>query len=470
MKTPETLTGLVIGPDDPGYDEARLDYNTGVPPVEPRYIVFTRSVGDVRRAIRFARRRGYPLRVRSGRHSYEAYSVVERGIVIDVTPLDQVVYDRDAGLAWIGAGARLSDIYQKLWDQARVTIPGGSCGGVGIAGLTLGGGFGLLGREYGLTCDALKGLKMVNADGEVVKASRRENKELFWASCGGGGGNFGAVTEFAFEAKPVGDVTIFYLQWPWSELAPVFAAFQLWADPMRLDFRMTPLLKLTSKITGQVALVGQFDGPFREALGLLAPMIRVGHPHVISIREVPFIEAVLYFGGGKEGAEQFVAQGLPTLAGTPAHEMFKNTSAYQFKLFGPEAIKTMIRYLAAAPNPASLVQFDGMGGHVGKIPNDATAFSHRGARASLQYQTYWTDPAIKPESVRWVEAFRRAMLPFTQGAYVNYIDGDIVKWPLKYYDDNLRRLIRVKKVYDPDNVFTFPQGLSQLTVRGGGRK
>jgi FAD/FMN-containing dehydrogenase len=201
MKIPKTLTGLVVDRCSPLYNEARMDFNSRFS-LCPRYIVFAQDVHDVQTAILWARRHNLPLRARSGRHSYEAYSLVNGGLVIDVSPLNKVILDRKKGRATIGAGANLTTVYTELWNQGKVTIPGGSCGGVGIAGLTLGGGFGLISRLLGLTCDALVSLEMVDANGRIIHASPNENADLFWASCGGGGGNFGVVTEFTFNDTP----------------------------------------------------------------------------------------------------------------------------------------------------------------------------------------------------------------------------------------------------------------------------
>lgn len=464
MRRPRSLTGLVLAPGDPGYDEARLDYNTALPPRRPSYIAFARSTADVRRAIRFADRT-YPIRARSGRHSYEGYSVVTGGVVSDVSDLAQVRLDPLSKMAEVGAGARLLDVYQRLWDEGRVTIPAGSCPTVGTAGLTLGGGFGLVSRAFGLTADALVGLEMVDACGNLLVASRHQNEDLFWASRGGGGGNFGVVTRFWFRTFPVGRVTTFAVLWPWDELAAVFSSFQVWADPKTLDRRIVPLLKLTSRLAGQVLLVGEFLGDKDDLVPLLRPMVQTGNPIRTVLTERSYIDAVYYFAGVKPGEELLLAQGPPpgTLQPASAHEMFKNTSAYQMDLFPPAAIQTMVRHLAAAKNPASLVQFDGMGGAVSDVGVRETAFAHRRARASLQYQTYWERAGEGPENVRWVEAFRRAMLPWTEGAYVNYIDRFNRDWPRAYYGVNLERLIRVKRRLDPTNMFRFPQGLSELT-------
>lgn len=471
LEAPQTLTGLVVDRHSPLYDEARKDYNAGLSPFFPKYIVYCYDVHDVRNAVRFSRAHHLPIRARSGGHSYEGYSLVDGGVVIDVSLLRRVELQPARGAAVIGAGAELLPIYQQLWDRARVTIPGGSCPTVGIAGLTLGGGFGLISRLYGLTCDALRSLEMVDADGRVIRASAQENEDLFWASCGGGGGNFGIVTSFTFQTFPVDKVTIFTLSWDWTDLRSVVKAFQTWADPYGLDRRVVPILKLTSQQAGQVAVVGEFVGPLQEMLALLVPLTAAAPPRSVRLQYEDYIDAVYFFGGVTPPPPPLGDLKdllLPHPFSDQPHEKFKNTSAYQFDPFPDAAIDTMIHWLSTAPQPATLVQLDAYGGAISDIGNDATAFPHRkGVRSSLQYQAYWEHDAQAEENIRWVEGFRRAMLPWARAAYVNYIDQDIRCWPEAYYDDNLRRLLRVKRAYDPRNVFNFPQGLGQLVGESG---
>ncbi len=448
MKIPKTLTGLVVDQYSPLYSEARTNFNTRFS-LNPLYIVYAQDVHDVQTAIRWAQRNNLPLRARSGRHSYEAYSLVNGGVVIDVSSLNQVILDLKKGQAAIGAGANLTTAYTELWNQGQVTIPGGSCGGVGIAGLTLGGGFGLVSRLWGLTCDALAALEMVDANGRIIPASPTKNADLFWASCGGGGGNFGVVTSFTFNVHPVGKVTTFSLRWPWKEIGSVIKAFQDWADPFTLDRRVVPLLALNSELTGHISMVGQFVGPPEEMRFLLRPLLMEVPPSQQNLQYVNYIDAVGFFGGL-----------------TPEDpQMFKNSSAFQMEPFSDRAIDVIIENLSKAPSAAALVAIDLFGGAVADRRINATAFPYRRARADLQYQAYWDDESEGPALIEWVENFRRSMLPFTVGAYVNYIDREIIDWPRKFYNGNLQRLIRVKRKYDPKNVFNFPQGLGQLLAK-----
>src|SRR5919112_1167051 len=221
------LSGRVIWPQDPAYEEARQSFNARFSRF-PAVIVVCDNTTNVGDAVRWARQEGMPLRARSGGHSYEAFSVVDEGLVIDVGGLTDVDVDVSRGEGVIGAGVRLLDCYRRLWDHG-VTIPAGTCPGVGIAGLTLGGGIGFLSRQYGLTCDNLLSVELVDADGDVLRVSESEHADLFWALRGGGGGNFGIATAFTFRVHRIDEVVTCTVSWPWDEAAEVLDAWQRWA-------------------------------------------------------------------------------------------------------------------------------------------------------------------------------------------------------------------------------------------------
>ena len=457
---PDTLTGDVIDRFNPAYDAARQDNNQRLQ-FFPQYIDFCESVHDVQNAVNWCREHAVPLRGRSGRHSYEDYSVLNGGVVIDVSRLNDVTLDQADLTARIGAGAQLGHVYDELWNQGMTTIPGGSCTGVGIAGLTLGGGFGLLTRLFGLTCDSLLELEMVDWRGRVLRANASENRDLFWASCGGGGGNFGVTTSFVFKARPIDRVTVFQITWNWSDIRAVIAAWQAWANPDTLDRRMVPILLLNAQSAGAVTVLGEFVGPLLECDQLIQPLLQAVRPIDLKIVNETYIEAVHRFVGESSTPADFRVD----RAADPALDKFKNTSAFAFGPFPAQAVDTIVSFLEAAPSPNALVQLNLHGGAEADRTDDATAYPWRqGVWYSLQYQTYWSDPAQGPALIQWVEAFRRAMQRWTHGAYVNYIDRDIADWPTAFYDDNLARLLRVKREYDPFNLFDFPQGLGRVRL------
>ncbi|HEU0115279.1 MAG TPA: FAD-binding oxidoreductase, partial [Thermomicrobiales bacterium] len=224
---PVALTGDVIWPSDPAYDEARLDFNSRFSRFPLAVIVCSATI-DVQNAVKWARAHDIPLRARSGGHSYEAYSVVDSGLVIDVSGLASVAVDLAHGEATVGAGNKLGALYTSL-GAAGVTIPAGSCPGVGVAGLTLGGGIGVLSRRDGLTCDNLRAVELVDANGDLLHVSERDHSDLFWALRGGGGGNFGIATSFTFRVTPMGSLATCSASWHWTDAPAAIDAWQRWA-------------------------------------------------------------------------------------------------------------------------------------------------------------------------------------------------------------------------------------------------
>ena len=449
------LTGRVVRPGDPAYDNARKAYNARFD-IFPKVIVFAQCVDDVVNAVKWARDHGVCPSMRSGRHSYEAFSLVQEGIVIDVSALCEVDVnlepDGKRGWAKVGAGIQLYPLYERLW-QDRVTVPGGSCPTVGIAGLTLGGGLGLLGRSRGLTCDKLLGLDLVDAQGQVLCANAGQHNDLYWASRGGGGGNFGVVTSFTFQVEAIDRVAVYNLTWPWETLTDVTEVWQNWAPST--DRRLFSILKLNSASTGIISSIGQFEGSAGELCDLLQPLLQVGQPK-IELHEVPYIDAVRFFAGIDPLRLYLKVHHDPT-----PNTRFKNTSAYAKVPISAAGIAVIHHFLSSTPNERSLLQLDSLGGAIADVPAEATAFFHRaGNLFSLQYQAYWNDDNEGPANLTWVEDFRRALLPYvSNGAYRNYCDVDIQDWPQAYYGANFKRLVAVKKRYDPDNIFSYAQSI-----------
>src|SRR6476620_11346268 len=219
-----SLDGRLIRPRTPGYPVARLAYDPRFDAIRPRAIVMATTSRDVARTIMFARDHDLAFAARCGGHSYGGYSLSD-GIVIDVSEMAAV--RTSAGTATIGAGAKVIDVAAGVAATGAV-IPVGTCATVGMSGLTLGGGQGVVGRRFGLTCDSLRAATVVLADGRVVSCDAANEPDLFWALRGAGGGNFGVATSFTFSSHALAGITAFSLSWPWSDAEDVVAAWQTW--------------------------------------------------------------------------------------------------------------------------------------------------------------------------------------------------------------------------------------------------
>ncbi|MDU0200932.1 MULTISPECIES: FAD-binding oxidoreductase [Paenibacillus] len=440
------LTGRLVFPGNPTYHAARMEFNRRFSKF-PKVIVFCRRTQDVINAVKWARERGVRLRVRSGRHSYEAFSAVNGGIIIDVSEMDKVKVDRKNRVAIVQTGNPLARVYKKLWIK-RVALPAGTAPDVGVAGLTLGGGIGLLSRKYGLTCDNLKQVKMVVASGrygaKTIVANRRQYADLLWASQGGGGGNFGVATAYTFRVRPISKVSIYSVTWNWSDLEKVLPVWQRWAPSV--TNRLTSTIEVSAKQVGTIVSTGQLLGGAEELRSLIRPLLRAGNPVKVLVKTVPFIEATKFFAESDLHLEP----------------KFKISGAYGFQPLPREGVRIIRDFLSKAPNRNSTVWSQSLGGAgsaVSRISPTATAYPHRKAETIYELSARWRNNREQQRNIQWVERFRRALRPFVKGDYVNFPDLQMKNWPKAYYGVNLGRLKQVKRKYDPHNVFRFAQSI-----------
>ena len=451
-----SLRGAVVVRGDAGYDQARVLYNTRFDTYKPQAVVFCESLADVQRTVRWARKHAVRIVPRSGGHSYGGYSSTS-GVIVDVSRLNGVTL-ASGGRAVVGAGARLIDVYDGLW-QHRRTVPAGSCPTVGIAGLTLGGGVGLASRKYGLTCDNLLEATVVLANGTAVVASAHQHPDLYWALRGGGGGNFGIVTRLVFRTHPVGQVATYALEWPWSDAAKVVQAWQKLA-PHAPD-GLFSVLNLNAAVGGRARITsaGQFFGSADRLRQLLLPLANAGTPTRFSVTSRSYMDAQEMWAG----CSGTIAECHLPPQGQLGRATFKGKSSFANTPLTTRAIDTMIRQIEAriaTGSGSGIILLDSYGGAINRIKKDATAFVHRDALFSMQYLAYWDASAAAEPNLRWLRNFYAAMRthvsPF---AYQNYIDPDLGKWGRAYYGTNLDRLIAVKSRYDPQNVFRSSQSI-----------
>jgi FAD/FMN-containing dehydrogenase len=432
------LTGRVIVQSSPGYEEARRNFNARFSKY-PKVIVYCETVQDAANAILWVRKQKIPFRLRCGGHSYEAFSLVDGGLVIDVSELSHLQIDKASGTASIGAGFRMQPLYEALWKMG-LTIPGGTCPTTGLSGLTLGGGYGFLSRLFGMTCDNLLEVEMVNAQGKIIRANERRNGDLLWACRGGGDGSFGIITSFTFRVLPIGDVAHYTMTWDFTDLEQVVRYWQTWAP--HTDNRLTSLLELPAQNQGDIRSEGVFVGLEKELRRFVRPLQEAVPPKTVSFRSASWIDATR------------------RMAGKPIRQAkFKHTSAYAYEPFTDAALAILIKNLKNATGTNNFVVFDAYGGAIARVPPDETAFVHRNALFVMQYQTYWELDSEEDDNIRWVERFREFMLPYTRGAYRDYCDRLIDNWQTAYFGENIARLKQVKQFYDPENLFRFEQSI-----------
>jgi FAD/FMN-containing dehydrogenase len=453
------VAGEVVLPGSPSYEALRKPAIARFHDARPQAVVRCTTPGDVAEAIAFASAVGLPAVARSGGHCFAGRSSTG-GLVLDVTPMHSVALD--GTVATVGAGARLGDIYDALAAQRR-TIAGGCGPTVGIAGLTLGGGLGILGRAHGLTCDQLLAAQVVLADGRVVDCDDHRDPELFWALRGAGGGNLGVVTSLSFRTLPAPAATAFHLRWPHHQAAAVMAAWQDWA-PDAPDELAASLLVTTTDDPGrppEAHLFGAMAGAEADAGTLLDELVaRAGADPAM---------AVLEHGGYRE-TKRYLADHGPGEHHPLGHPYSK--SEFFRRPLPAEAIAALLEHLGAGRVAGQSRELDltPWGGAYNRVPADATAFPHRAERFLLK-QAAVVDPdasaADRQAAQAWLSRSWALAHPWgSGGVYPNFPDPDLDGWARAYHGGNLERLARVRERYDPDGFFRFPQSLASLATGG----
>jgi FAD/FMN-containing dehydrogenase len=451
----QAMRGHVFERRSPGYAGAAHVYNERFDGVLPAAVARPLDAADVRGAMRWLLAHDKPLRARSGGHSYAGYSTLSGGVVLDLRNLRRVSVDHRRRTATVGAGAQLIDVYAGL-ARRGATIPAGSCPSVGIAGVTLGGGMGLAARALGLTTDNLLAAQIVTADGRLRQVDKRTDPDLLWALRGGGGGNFGVVTEFTFRAHPLpASAAYFFVSWPWSSAAEAIAAWQAWAPHARPE--LTSILHLNAGGgSPSVGVSGQYLGPASGLAGLLTPLRNVPGAGIVTGDQDYLGLQLRWAGCAHVGLVQCHTSGTAA-GGTLERASFRAKSDYVKRALSPAAIAALLTAAerrASQPGSGALLM-DAYGGAINRVHPQATAFVHRDALFCIQYLSYGGGAA-------WLDQTHAAMRPHVSGsAYQNYIDADLTGWQSAYYGRNYRRLKQIREVIDPEHRFNFPQAIGR---------
>lgn len=447
------IAGEVVLPDSPAYDAVRRPAVARFEAIRPQAVARCRTAADVAETLSFAQRSGLRTAIRSGGHCFAGHSST-RGLLIDVTPMCGVTVS--GGVARIGAGARLGAVYDALSGHGR-TIPAGCGASVGIAGLTLGGGLGILGRTHGLTCDSLRAAEIVLADGRSVECDEDRHPELFWALRGAGAGHFGVVTGLVFDTLPAPEMTRLRLTWPHTQAAAVVEVWQAWAPAAPRELAASLLLTASADVDEPpaVCVSGAMLGIESDAVGQLEALVgRVGADPVSAEhaqaphREIKDQLATRDAGGDHDDGHAY------------------SRSEFFSRRLPPAAVAALVRHLVErrVPGQGRELDFTPWAGAYNDVPADATAFAHRRARFLLKHTVVVgadAAPATHEAARRWLaQSFLHAR-PWGSGrVYPNFPDADLEHPGRAYYAANLPRLRRVKATYDPHERFRSPQPLA----------
>jgi FAD/FMN-containing dehydrogenase len=427
--------GEVLTSSDDGYDSARTVWNAMVDH-RPEVVIRCRSRDDVAAAVRYAREHGLEIGVRCGGHSVIGHAVPDGGLMVDLTPLGRVRVDPAQRRAHVQGGALLGALDRATLPHGLATTAG-NVSHTGVGGLVLGGGMGWLARQHGLSCDNVLSYEVVTATGEVVRASATEHADLFWG-LRGGGGNFGVVTDFELALHPIEDRTLVAdLQFPVEQGPDVLRGWrELLADAPR-EATLT-------------ASAGQ-DGPEPY---VTVGFVWVGAPHGAD-RLLDRLRALGRAAGERLTELSYLA--LQQVEDTPqGHAYRRYWKGHYFDALPDEALAAFaLRGTADGrgdllPN-ASLQAY---GGAIAEVPDDATAFSHRGALVEFVAAARWEDAAEDEARMAAARRYAATLAPYASGAYVNALgdEGD-AGVRRAYPPHKLARLRALKQVWDPDNVF-----------------
>ena len=451
------LRGDLIGQDDTRFDDARRVWN-GMIDRRPSLIAECSGPADVVTGVNFVRARGVVVAVRGDGHSWPGHSVCDGGLVIDLSGMRGVRVDPSNRTARAQGGALWGDVDHEC-QQFGLATPGGMVSITGIGGLTLGGGSQTwLIRKYGSAADNLLSADVVTANGECVTASQSEHADLFWA-LRGGGGNFGVVTSLEYRLHPVGpdvlagpaffpwararEVTDFYLEFVRSLSDELTTALFYWTAP--------PDPNLPPSLHGQpVAVIAAcWAGAIVDGEEAVAP-IRALQPAADQIGTMPYVTLQSMF-------DPLFPKGIRSYA----------KSDY-FDTIPPAMIDDMLACAEKKPTPVSLTHLNHFGGAMGRVAADATPFSQRSATFAFSQDAFWDTPEDTDANVRWVKDYWQAMRAHApRGAYINFMADESQGRVRESYGPNYKRLVQVKRQYDPTNVFRLNQNIEPCGSKSG---
>ena len=443
------VKGRVVLQSDSSYDQVRQIWNAMIER-HPALIVRCAEADDVPPAIAFARENGLEISIRGGGHNIAGNALCDNGLVIDFSTMTKVRVDAEKKRAYVQPGATLADLDEATQSHGLAT-PVGINSTTGIAGLTLGGGFGWLTRKYGLTVDNLVSVEAVTAQGKRIRASENENADLFWA-IRGGGGNFAIVTQFEFKLHEVGpEILAGLIVFPFEQAKQVLTRYREFVETAPEELNVWALLRkapplpfLPAEVHGKevVVLVTFYAGDTVQGGKLIEPLRRFGAPWGEHIGALPYTQWQKAFD--------------PLL--TPGARNY--WKSHNFTELGDGALDSMIEFAGKMPSSQCEIFVGLVAGAANRVRPDAMAYRHRNAKFVLNVHGRWDKRADDERCIAWARAFFQASAPYaSNGAYVNFMTEEESDRVGSAYGANYDRLAQIKKQYDPDNLFHLNQNI-----------
>lgn len=438
------FNGKVIAPDDPRYEEARTPFYGGIDK-HPAAIVRVADAGDVSRLVSLAREHGFELAVRSGGHSNAGHSTSEGGIVLDLSAMKKLEIDHASQTAWVETGMTAGEYTAAVGAHGFVT-GFGDTGSVGLGGITLGGGVGYLVRKFGLTIDNLLAAEVVTADGQLLHVDENSHADLFWA-IRGGGGNFGVATRFKFKLHKLDQGYGGMLVLPAT--ADAIASFLAEADfaPDELSTILNimtapPMPFLPEEVHGKLILMAMmfYAGDAEVGERVMSKFRAIATPHADMLHPMDYSELFPPEEGGYH----------PMGVSTTMFLDHVDSSAAQF----------ILDTLAKSTAMMAVTQLRVLGGAYARVPADATAYAHRGSKIMANLAALYGNPDEKEHHETWVTKYEKKLRQSDKGAYVNFL-GEVDQKQIRaaYPGDTWKRLGKIKKKYDPTNLFHLNQNI-----------
>lgn len=429
-----SLRGSVLLPGNPGYDESRRVLNLGIDR-HPAMVVRPSGATDVRHAVSFARDNNLLLAVKCGGHSFSGKSTCDGGMQIDLSTLRHVRVDPTSRTAFVAGGSLLGEMDRESMAAGLVTTAG-TVSHTGVGGLTTGGGFGRVGRRFGLALDNVKGVNVVTADGRLLHASADENEDLYWG-VRGGGGNFGVVTSFEFALHPMQqDVVAGEMMFPMARLRDVLNFYAEFIETAPEDvYCDCMVLGPADPSQAMIGLHVCYSGEESGAARALQPFEALGDPVFSSVAMRAYTE---------------VQQSWDTT--DPRNEGQYMKGGFINEMSG-DLINQLIEAFRADPGRSTMLYFQHSGGAIARVPADATAFVHRKALANMFVSVNWDLATDGDPHIAWGREFWRSVEKFTDGFYTNEVSNEPERVVNANYQGNFARLVRVKNTYDPGNLF-----------------
>lgn len=440
------LTGDIVTRDDFSYEESRKAWNRAIEKY-PLVIVYCKNEDDICNAISWSRLNNLQMRIRSGCHNYEGYSTGNDVVVIDVSKMSNIYIDEERNIVKIQSGVRNRELYEEL-GQRGYPFPGGGCPTVGVTAFVLGGGWGYSSRLFGLGCDLLTEVKVIDYKGNIIIANENNNKDLFWACKGCGGGNFGVVIQMTFSLpKKIKMATLINIDYPHIGIKECINIFEMFQNEFRdLDKRVNFKMSIyNSEEKGQgIKFTGLFYGKEEDANVILKPFKNISNKRKINLDYITVLEA-----------NRIIQDSHPD------YEKYKSTGRFVHKDYSGNEIENLIKLVNSKPNGSIYVAVSlyGLGGAVMDADKDSTAFYYRDAKFIMGIQSVWEDAQYAPVNREWIKDKFNNIKLFTTGSFINFPFAELENYEKEYYGNNINKLREVKCKYDPYDVFNFPQSI-----------